>query len=344
MHARPWCLGLGLGLLLAFLPARAGAQEKPASPDAPVHASPAPHDAVAVEDAANDQPGGFFTEIGYLLMQPRRRALDFAIVNPSNNGISEGSIESLGWEADSGVRIGGGYRFGGAAWEAGVFYTYLHAHGEETLTSPAGGILYATLTRPGMIQQVDSASGSTGLNYNVLDVEFGRTFVLGECFSLRLFGGGRFAWIDQNLNVIYDGGDASTAQVLSPIDFEGAGLRLGGEGRWNVRWGFNVYARGSASLLAGSFQTQLVETNNAGATVDVNVCEHFNKFVPVFELGLGIGWQYRNFQVSVGYEMVDWLGLVDSPDFTDDVHPGKITRRVSDLSLDGLMFRAGLSF
>jgi hypothetical protein len=331
-------------LVLAFLPSLSLAQDKPVNPDLPVQAAPVHSEPLPITAEEDEHPGAFFGEVGYLLMKPRRRALDFAIIDPNNSGTSVGSIESLGWDWESGIRIGGGYRLPGPGWEVGLYYNYLHAHGQESITSPPGGVLYATLTRPGMIQEVNSADGNTGLNYHVLDAEFGRSFCISDSFSLRIFAGGRFAWIDQNLDVLYDGGDAKMAQVSSPIDFEGAGVRLGAEGRCNVSWGFNLYARGSGSLLVGDFRTQLLETNNAGATTDVNVSEHFEKLVPVLELGLGVGWQYRNFQVSLGYELTNWFGLVDSPDFPDDVHPGKIARRVSDLSLDGLLFRASLSF
>ena len=52
-----------------------------------------------------------------------------------------------------------------------------------------------------------SADGDAGISYSVTDVELGRTFTPSECFSVRFFGGGRFARIDQSLKAIYSGGD-----------------------------------------------------------------------------------------------------------------------------------------
>jgi hypothetical protein len=308
-------------------------------PSFPVDPAPA-----HAEECCACGPGGLFVSGEYLLMKPRRRALDFAIVDPIDNGVPEGSIESINWDWSSGLRVGGGYRAPGSSWEVGVFYTYLHSSDHRTLEAPDGGALYATLTHPGAIEQVAVAAGSSSLNYNVIDLEVGRHFCLGDCFEARLFGGGRAAWIDQRLHVLYDGIDANLAEVTSPIDFDGGGLRAGGEGWWKLGGGFGLFARAAGSLLVGNFRTHLTETNAAGATVIVNVSDRFEKVVPVAELGAGVAWQSQHVRLSAGYEIVNWFNLVDSPDFVDDVHQGKLGRRTGNLSLDGVTVRAEVGF
>ena len=42
--------------------------------------------------------------------------------------------------------------------------------------------------------------------------------------------------------------------------------------------------------------------------------------------------------------MTTWGNLVDRPDSVDDVHRGKMVRRLSDLSLDGLSVQLGIGF
>ena len=76
-----------------------------------------------------------------------------------------------------------------------------------------------------------------------------------------------------------------------------------------------------------------------GTTTVADVTERFDKVVPVLELGFGVTWQYRSFRLSLGYEYTNWFGLSDLPDFVDDFHQGKLVRRLSDLSIDGLMLR-----
>ena len=295
-------------------------------------------------DQSCEGPGGFFIDAEYLLLRPRRRSFDFAITDPSTKDAPIGNIESLEWRTRSGVRVGGGYAFPGDSWEVGAYYTYLHSDADAFVAKPSGGTLFATLTHPGTIEQVDTALATSGINFNVVDVEIARRFSCAERLAFRVFGGARIASIDQSLNAFYNGGDANLAEVHSPIEFDGAGIRVGGEGYWNINWGLSLFASASGSLLFGDFRSTLIQTNDNGATTDVNVVDDFEKIVPVIEMGLGVAWQYRNLQVRVGYEISNWFGLVDSPDFVDDVHQGKVAHRVSDLSLDGLDLRVRLSF
>jgi hypothetical protein len=277
-------------------------------------------------------------------MKPRRGDLDFAISDPNSNGTPIGPIESLEWGTTSGVRVNLGYRFPGEGWALSGTYTYLSSTDKRSVASPSGGILFATLTHPGFIEQVATADASTNINYNVLDIDIGRPFEIGNSCTVRVFGGGRVAWIDQNLNVTYDGVDANNAHVSSPISYDGGGLRVGCEGYWNLRWGFSVFVRGAGSLLVGHFRTNVLETNQNGAVIFTDVSDRFVQMTPVAEIGLGVAWHYENFVVKLGYEMTNWFNLVDSPNFVDDVHQGKFVHNTSDLSLDGLFLQVGLGY
>jgi hypothetical protein len=297
------------------------------------------------DDGATCGPANrFFFEADYLLLRPIRRDMDYAITSPSGAGVPIGTINSVEWSTESGVRLGGGWLLPEDCWDLASFYTYFHSNANSGARAPAGGTLFATMTHPGGIDQVDSALATSSLNYNVLDVELGRSLAIGSSTSVRFFGGGRFAWIDQSMGVFYDGLDANHAFAGSSINFDGAGIRVGAEGRLNLCRGFSAYARCAGSLLAGDFRTNRLETNAGGSIVNVDIGESFDKIVPVAEVGIGIGWEYRNLSIRAGYEFTNWFGLVDLPDFVDDVAQGKFMRRTSDLSLDGLIVQACLRF
>jgi len=297
------------------------------------------------DDGAACAPANrFFVEADYLLLRPIRRDMDYAITSPSAAGVSIGTINSVEWSTESGVRIGAGWLLPEEGWDLASYYTYFHSNANNGARAPAGGTLFATMTHPGGIDQVDSALATASLNYNVLDVELGRALTIGSNTSIRFFGGGRFAWIDQSMGVFYDGLDANHAFAGSSINFDGAGVRVGAEGRLNLPRGFCAYARCAGSLLAGDFRTNRLETNAGGSIVNVDIGESFDKIVPVAEVGIGVGWEYRNFSLRAGYEFTNWFGLVDLPDFVDDVAQGKFIRRTSDLSLDGLIVQACLRF
>jgi hypothetical protein len=316
----------------------------PAPPDAPP-SLPAP-DATSlllpappppIVDVPSDRSGdySFFVSTDFLLMQPQRRATDFAITSTTNDGTPQGQINTLPLQTSTGVRVGAGAGLPGSTWQFGAYYTYLHSSDAQSVTAPPGGAVYATVTHPGFVSLVTNAAGSTNLNYQVLDLEGIQRFMLSDTTTLRLIVGGRFAWIDQSFSTYYNGLSANQAFLTSPVNFYGAGLRVGAEGQWAVFRGFGVYARAAGSLLAGDYHTQLSETNNAGATILTNVTDDFRKLVPVAEMALGITWQRNNWRARLGYEMSNWFGLVDSPDFVDDVS-NKLGHRLSDLGLSGM--------
>ena len=275
----------------------------------------------------------------YLYVRPRRRLQDYALVDPFNDGRVAGSIEHLNWDWRSAFRVGGGVRLD-CGLEAAFYYTYLHDATSGGVIAPDGGVLFATLTHPGTVDQVSSAFAATSFNYNVFDFELGRTFTLCDSFGLRLFAGSRSTRIDQNFNALYDGLTANKDFVSTRVTFDGSGARIGGEVTWHPGYGLGLYGRGAASLVLGDFKSHLAEINNAGTTVLVDVSDRFEKVVPVLELGFGITYQLRSFRLTAGYEWTNWFGLADLPDFVDDFHQGKLARRVSDLSIDGLMVRA----
>lgn len=346
-------MSLGLATLLVSGPAWAqeagrtpgGALLLP-PPPSPSIGDPSPNgivaDLVPSESAPADERGPFFMG-EYLLLRARRQYQDIAILDPANNGIPEGSIQSLDWEVNSGLRIGGGWHLA-EDWSVGAYYTYFHANDGRTVSRPLNGALYATLTHPGTIEQVDTVSAGSSLNYNVFDIELAKQVPLGETVAIKLTGGPRFACIDQSLTAFYNGGDATGAMVSSPSCFDGAGIRIGGECSMRIARSFSLYGHAHGSLLVGDFCTSLLETNNNGATVLVNVTDRFEKVVPVTEFGLGIAWQREYLRLTVSYELANWFGVVDSPDFGDDIHQGKLNRRVGDLTLDGLAVRAELRF
>lgn len=335
------------GMLVTYSPTWSQAPislPAPQMPDAPVAGRAEPQVEPATEPWISEdwQAGNCFVSFEYLLMKPLRRALDFAIDSPVNDGTAQGTIESVSLNTSSGVRTGGGYRLP-EGWELGLYYTYLHSGGDNNLRSLPGGTLYATPTHPGFIDAVDSAQASANLNYSVFDVEFGRRFRPTESFTLLVNAGGRFAWIDQDFAVLYDGQSANLASLSSPSRFHGGGVRVGGEGQWTVLRRCGLYGRAYGSLVCGDFRTSLVETNNAGFAVISNVIEDYRKVVPVAELGFGVSWQGEHLRIRVGYELVNWFGLIDSPDIVHDFS-NKTSRRLSDLGLEGMIAQFDFTF
>lgn len=373
-------VGLGLALLLAVSAGRAQAQADaslPTAADAPpppqnvvplpgatgAHTTvPQPGGEIIDEHAVNDEHAGpvdstkesdtgLYGYADYLLIQARRRALDYVIKAPTLGNSVQGNLSSVDWDVNSGYRLGAGYRLG-HGWEVGASYLYFHTNANASALPTAGGALYATLTAPG-IDQVNTAAASTNLNLNLINLGLYKRIDCGDGFGLRLGGGIQIADISQKLNAVYSGGTAGANfdSVSNPINFDGIGIRLGGEGWWHApecwaTWarGFGLYGKAYGSLLSGEFHTRDTELANGGTTTIVDVSDKFRQVVPVVNLGLGVGWASQNVVLKVGYEMFNFFNLVDNVSFVDSNSFGKTSHRVSDLSLEALVLSLGFFY
>ncbi|MGE3807029.1 MAG: Lpg1974 family pore-forming outer membrane protein [Gemmataceae bacterium] len=284
----------------------------------------------------------FYTSLEFLLWKARRRDQDFAILDQINDGRAQGRIENAQYTGNAAFRIGLGMHLP-EEWTATAYYTYFHSANGNFRVAPPGGVLYATQTHPGLVEEAAVANALNSINYNVWDLEFSRQFeVANETFGIRPFGGLRFANISQNMTAYYNGGDATNDFVFTGNNLIAGGIRMGAECSWNMCWGLSLYCRGAGSLLYADYDYTINEAN-AGATVS-NVLGTNQQIVPTLETNLGMAYTYRNFRFSVGYEFINWFGLNDNIDFADDIHQGKFFRRASDLSLSGVTFRTELSF
>jgi len=112
-----------------------------------------------------------------------------------------------------------------------------------------------------------------------------------------------------------------------------------------VAWhGFHLYSRATAGLITGRNSNALIETNDNGATTYVNTRYDVQKVVPMGSLAIGGGWQYRTLALRAGFEVTHWQGMFERPRFLDDVSPGKVNTRPSNLTLEGLFIQASLNF
>jgi hypothetical protein len=286
---------------------------------------------------------GFYASAEYLLLRPRADGYDFALRNVPAGLATIGPIESLKSALGSGLRAEGGYRFANG-WEAGFAYTLLNAGGSRTLSAGTGGVLYPTVTRPGLTDTALFAAASNELNYNLYDFLIGRRWAIDETFAVRAFAGVRYADIGRRFDVGLNGLDANQALVRSRSGFDGAGPIIGGEAVAAGPFGLHLYSRATGGLLTGRSTNRLVETNNFGSTVYVDTRYDVRKVVPVASIAVGGGWQYRTVSIRAGYEITHWPGFGEPIRFVDDLSQGKIATRPAALSLEGFFFQIGLSF
>jgi hypothetical protein len=289
-------------------------------------------------------PGAWFAIADYLLWRPRIDANDYALVDPQLDLTPQGRIQNVAHDTRSGLRVGLGRRLPGSGWDVGVWYTYLHSTGSDAVLVPPGGVIYPTLTRPGVTDTATRAAARARLDYHVFDLDIGRRVVLDPYCSLRVFGGVRFASLDLDLRAIYDGGVARNAEVLTRSRLDAVGPTAGAEARWAVSEGLGLFGTARGGLLYGDFDGRVRESNAGGAVLVADVTDRFTGVAPVVSIGLGGDWRWKTLVLAAGYEVTHWFNAVTRPTLTDDFADGKVLRRRGDLSLDGIFLRVGLAY
>lgn len=292
---------------------------------------------------SQEMVGGWYAFGEVLLMKPRRAATDYGILDGANDIVPRGKADSVLYDFSPAFRVGVGYGMDGG-WSLGLTYTNLRNSDQRSLLASPTGVIYPTLTRPGLVDTVSSANADIHLEYDVFDVEMRRKVMIDESFAMKWGGGVKMASIRQELNSFYNGRDANLARVLNVNDFYGIGPSFGGEANFLTMGGLSFYTKATGSLLVGDLKTGLTETNNRGATVQGDLQDKVARVIPVVSVGVGLNYAFRSVKVSLGYEVTNYFGLIQRPQFVDDFAEGKFATRTGDFSLDGLAFRLGWDY
>ncbi len=280
----------------------------------------------------------------FLYWRLHRRDLDFAIAtDDSALAVGDGVVQKLGFNNDGGLRVGIARQMA-TGWDLGFTYTYFYTAASGNAVEPTDGNLWATRSHPALYEEASTAQAFSSLKYHVFDLEASHRWAVTSSANVKMFGGPRWATIDQQFNVAYDGRDFSNALVTHPVKMNAFGLRLGLEGQWDLGCGFSLFGRGAGSLMYGRFDTQLIETNLAGAQSIVSVRDDYDQAVPVLEVSAGLAWRCRNLELSAGYEMVDWFNAADRSAFIDGNAEGLYSPSSNDLLLEGLFARCVWTF
>ena len=133
-------------------------------------------------------------------------AQDFAVADPDFTFTPNGEISTIEFDNDTGIRAGIRYDIPESSWYLGYTYTGLSADEFATATPTEGGQLF--LSRANAVGPFGAFQTATGdelvvahneLEFDNFNIEVGRELGSNEALDISLFGGLRFAEIDQTL-------------------------------------------------------------------------------------------------------------------------------------------------
>jgi hypothetical protein len=184
------------------------------------------------------------------------------------------------------------------------------------------------------------AAARLDVDMDVLDVEFRRVWFADDYSVINYSAGARYARLDQTFSSAFE--NLGTSLVDAAVQFEGAGLRVGLDAeRFAYRRALKIYARSSASFVAGDFRTTY-EQFDAVDNFTVFNSWRAGRLVSILDLELGIGWVSADhrWHLTAGYLVSGWFNVVRTDKWIDHVQSANYAELGgSHVSFDGLTSR-----
>jgi hypothetical protein len=260
------------------------------------------------------------------------------------------AFETLDFDFATGLRVGVGLE---RDWGAKCYYTRFYTDTTDAVEGHVtpnflGSRLFAKeQTQPFFFRSGDIQAA---IDYNVLDLDFGKSFGPSESWQLRPVLGLRGAWINQTFDTEFRGtwSDAAQGEPNSvehiKNDFWGIGPKLGIDNTLNLWRGqqctVDLAMDFYTAYLLGFWTINDVATNTSdqGVVSTQVVPIHGRNFGALtFQAMIGLHLNYRYWNATAGYELNDWLNQCQI--FDDATGPHN-----NDLILQGLCIRVSYGF
>ena len=260
------------------------------------------------------------------------------------------SFENVSYDFNTGFRVGAAMD---GDWGPKLYYTRFYTQTEGALAGDVTPVFFGgrevVLTSPTAFF-FQTGSIRSAIDYNVLDLDFGKSFHPVESLQLRPVVGLRGAWINQTFDAgfQYTSSNQGQTQTITSDEhienkFWGIGPKLGLENALNLWSGekckIDLTANFYAAYLLGFWAVKDVTVNTTNQTPS-------NFAVPIkdrqfgavaFQAMAGLNLQYANWNVMAGYEMNDWLNQCQIFDDATGAHN-------NDLIVQGLTVRVSYGF
>jgi hypothetical protein len=266
--------------------------------------------------------------------------------NPPANPVQIGSFGVVDPDYDSGFYAGVNLALGTCA-SVDVRYLSYDSTTSNAVSTEAPNVIRSLVAHPSSTsaaQDFLSAEANLDIEMDVVDASYRSLWNCGSLWPINTVVGTRYAQLDQRFGSLFI--NNATETVLTDIDFEGTGLRLGLEAaRYGSAHGIYTYASGFANFLAGRFRGSYFQGQSFDPTV-VSTEWTAGRVVPILDLEAGIGWTSRSgrLRLASSYIFSGWYNMVKTEEFIRAVQNNDLTDLSDTMSFDGWTVRAELSF
>lgn len=265
--------------------------------------------------------GKAFIVSDFLYWQAVQEGMEYAVASRSLSEM-DGKIRDIDFDWAPGYRIGLGYLFKDHQWDLLLNWTRFHNHASAFSRRREGRALTALWIPDDILSgETQDASARWHLQYDIVDLELGRSFDISKALSARPFVGLRAACIHQHVRFHYeDVHQMSSADLFDMVTrgknaYDAGGLRAGTELNFYLNQHWSFYGAGSASLLYGDFDVNL---RFQAPSEDLNgqklgYSSHESRIRSNVEGALGLQWETGysderyHLTLLLCYEWIEWF-------------------------------------
>ena len=288
---------------------------------------------------------GVFADLLYL--RPGNIDYIYAIeqTGPLPTDSPTGPLGRVGFDGAMGYRLGVTQALSDCS-SLQVSYMWFQDETQSSITATPGNVLILQPALPNIANV-----GSTGIvdsarydiRFQQVDIDY-RGLLYGTYDSaVNYFGGLRYANLKQNFHAQEDTGvPVGLSAVDSTISFDGFGIGFGIDGmRRSAYSGLLVYARSSASFVAGEFKANYTETTQlvVGPVGANNLVDY--RVMTILQTELGGGWQSAcgRLRVTAGYQFAGWFNALSTGSYIQGVQNRQFNDLNETITFDGLVTR-----
>jgi len=284
-----------------------------------------------------------------LFMLPTNANFQYASISDQGVPTRNHDNKSVTPQHDFGGEFDATYHFAGNSRDVKVALTHI-----DMDSSDKEQLINGRISDPFGLTNIftDEAKADTDNSVDAIDVVAGQMFNVGERVVMHVFGGIRYADLENNNLAQYFNSQANNARQGSGrinTEFDGIGPRAGTDVAVQVGSGISIVSTVGVSLLKGTVDTKITVAPPAALVGNDPVITDNNgghNLIPEMDAKLGINYHHnintRNaFDIQLGYQVVNYFDVIDK-DYIDAITPNSINN-TNDLGYRGPYFRAQLN-
>lgn len=291
------------------------------------------------------QDGMYYAQSGYTGAQT-------SAVPPDGTRNFSGHLQKVKPRFRPGFRLGFGGNMSYDEWDIFLNWTWFRSHAKghshnNLLTLWGHPIVTGD---EGATNGARSAHAKWELQFNLIDLEMGRSFWAGRHLSLRPFFGIRGGWFDQDFHIHYNytTTPGTKGKIKAKSDFEGVGVRGGIDMRFTLFSGWSFYSIAAGSMLYGFYDCDFSEKWNSVKVAKTD--DGFRSAASNAQLSFGVRWDTYlhkdRYHVGIyaGWEQNIWFGMNKMNHYFHNLSEGSLQQMNGDLTLSGGTFGVRFDF